>query len=345
MPDQRDMQADSALYLPNRRHHDAGSSFTIRPHEGYRQYFEGGVQPTEIPALFTGDDLTSNFPSVRYAAGWAHADYAIGPDAKDIDDRSAHIAAAEEQWQEAIRLTGVTYELLPGRFLLWPCTKWRYQFAVDTVPTLQAMAYAKESRQHGFDDELLEQSRTNVNDTVRRLMGKYAWTLKHFSEDVDDPVPEDTMNGRLGSILGVALEGAAVSTVQLAGSNKYAVLPPSLRDDLAGRSAVDIVAHTTRRMIFSAQLKKRVNRFDRKKYRGVALICGVHHMAKMGEDIVDVANTIASDTDQDKSRQIGQVLLKVMQGSQQHGCSPLNPRPAHTRGHVPRVALGRREAA
>lgn len=339
MTDKLDMRGIPALTSPNRRHHDVGSSFTIRPHDGYRQYFETGVHPSEISALFSGDDLTSNFPSVRYAAGWVYADHAIGPDASSLEEREGSIRLAEAQWEDAIRLTGTTYELLPGKFLLWPCTKWRYRFAVDTVPTLQAIAQARESGQRDYDANLLEQSRQNVNKTIRILMGKYAWTMAHYTQPDSEPITPEQLNGRLGSIIGVAIEGAALSAAQLGEGNEHAVLPPSLRSDYAGQAAIDLIAHTTRNMIFSAQVKKKVHPDDRKKYRGVALVCASHHMKRTDERIEDIVTMIGNDTDTDRTRQIGDVVLKVMKGSQRFGCSPANPRPAHTIGHKPRVAL------
>ena len=337
------MELDSSNTSRNRRPEQGADSFSrdiiIRPHEGYRKYFEGSLRPDDIPMLFNEQDTTSQFPSVQYAAGWTYADYAISSRKLSIDNRLNYIDEAKQHWEDAVDLTAKTYDLLPGRVLLWPCTKWRYQFAIDTVPTLQAIAHFREERGRAFDSSLIEESRTNINATIQKLMGKYAWTLNHYSEEDHDPITRDQLRGKLGAIAGVALEGAAVSAAQWAGEDAYAVLPPSLRLDTGrGAKAVDIVALSTRNVTFSAQIKKNVTNEDRKKYRDVALLCGKHHLSNYGEAVMDVVELIGEDTDRDRIKDLGNVALNVMKGSRKYGCSQFNPRPAHTLNHRRRRA-------
>ena len=61
---------------------------TIAPHTGYRMYFEGPCDPHSLPERFPSDAEAAAFPSIMFAAGWAHAEQALRNLTLDNDRRT-----------------------------------------------------------------------------------------------------------------------------------------------------------------------------------------------------------------------------------------------------------------
>lgn len=297
--------------------HDVSIQFT--PHPGYRQYFENDQNINTLSELENEDAEAANFPTVRYARGWAQAERAMTSARIPFDERLRAVQNAAENWQLARDLIPKIHEAYPGRFLLWPCSNWRYQLAVDCAPTVLAIADQRDRQSRKFDHDLIQQSRLNVRDTLQSLVKMYEWTE---SQEGEPGANISRLQGRKGAILGVALEAASLELVQRAAGNKLAVISPSLRLDNAGSAGADLAIYTNKRWVPTAQVKNRVRYQDRKKYTRTNLICGKHHLSFPGEPVINTLRAIADNTRQDELDKIGYVALNVTRGSREYGCSP-----------------------
>lgn len=50
-----------------------------------------------------------------------------------------YFVRADEYWRKSCSLVRHTYDTMPGIFLLWPGTRWRYQLSRDTLPAMLAV--------------------------------------------------------------------------------------------------------------------------------------------------------------------------------------------------------------
>jgi len=290
----------------------------IAPHEGYRRYLgERTTQPQTLD-LLNAELAGGNFPAVRYAAGWAHAERAMTAEKISFDDRFESIRNAVTQWQIAKDLIPQMYETYPGYFLVWPCSMWRYQLAIDCAPSILAIADVRSHGGRSFDRDLLEQSRANTRETLKILLNKYRWTER---QEHQPGANKSRVEGRKGAILGVALEAVALNLGQLGAGNSLSLTAPSLRLDNANHAGADLSAYTTRDWIFTAQVKNRVDNLDRRKYKQTNLICAVHHMRIGKEPVINTIEAIVNNTRHDELRKISEVVLSATKGSRKHGCS------------------------
>jgi len=302
----------------------------IAPHAGYSQYFRENQTKPGTLELLSLETAGANFPPVRYAAGWAHAEQAIAPQKIPFDARLQSIENALEQWHTARELIPKMHEAYPGYFLIWPCSAWRYQLAIDCAPNLLAIADTRDRGGKTFDSELIRQTLANTQKTLGILLAKYNWVTEQGR------LPDANQNkiaGRHGAIIGVALEAGALYLGQLAAGNKAALTPPSLRLDNAQNAGADLTAHTAGKWVSTAQVKRRVTSKDRKKYSKTNLLCAVHHMRFPGEPLVNTLEAIVDGTRTDELAEVGQIVLAAINGSRKHGCSKYNHSPPEKTMH------------
>ena len=136
----------------------------------------------------------------------------------------------------------------------------------------------------------------------------------------------ESCKGREGSIIGVALEAAAIHLAQLA-DNRFVITPASLRSEEGGATGSDLLlwdSHDTQ-SLWSAQVKRRVDSDARRKYTKVPLICGIHHMIFPNRPVIETLRAIEQDRDREELRHIGRRLISITRGSPQHGCTQYNP--------------------
>lgn len=323
-----------------RRSHDAGSFFSpsgearigIAPHKGYREYFQGPIEPTSLPELFDDTLSSADFPTVTFAEGWAYAEHALRNQELPQETRMAYLGEAAIRWDSSCRMIRHVYDEYPRRFLLWPGTRWRYQLSRDTLPAMEAIINHEAGDRRPFDKDLLDLSRENTRETLRILMAKHRWTVEQQSALLDDPSENAReilrSQGRIGSIIGVALEAAGINIAQLA-KPRYAITPASLRSEEAQAAGADLLLWDSMNpdLLRSGQIKRRVDNKARRKYRAVPLICAIHHMKfDDKEPLLSTLDAVVNDTDQKGLRLIGGRLIAIMHGDRSYGCSKHNPR-------------------
>lgn len=319
-------EAEASSFYPEE------AKIRITPHEGYREYFSGPVEPTKFETLFSDELDSADFPTVRFAEGWAYAEHALRNNELPKDIRQSYLGEAAIRWDTSCRMIRHVYDEYPGQFLLWPGTRWRYQLSLDTLPAMQAVIEHDESERRPYDIDLLRQSQDNTRKTLRILMEKHRGIVEYQSALLDDPSENARellrTQGRLGSIIGIALEAASVHITQLA-KPRYAITPASLRSEEAARAGADMLVWDSRNasILRAAQIKKRVDRQARKKYRSVPLICGVHHMRlDNSQPLLNTLEAIITEEEQKKLKMMGGTLLSIVHGNRSHGCSRFNPR-------------------
>lgn len=314
------------------------STIAIAPHSGYRRYFtpQETTRPDYAGSLSelyssSGDFIdrldtrtpNGNFPTVRYAAGWESIDHALSRREMGFDERVQKIQDGLSDLQLARDLVPRVYEQYPGYFLQWPGTMWRYQLAIDCAPTMFAIADVRDRRAREFDTELLDQSLENMRATIETLYRKYQWTMDQMSKPGANIA---RLQGRSGAIIGVDLEGVALYVGQLAAGNREALIAPSLKLDNTPGAAADFSVYTTRNWVHTAQVKRRVDSKDRKKYQRTTLVCATHHMRFPGEPLTNTIEAIINGDRQQELKAMGAVVLETARGSQKHGCSRFHRR-------------------
>lgn len=159
---------------------------SVVPHAGYRRYFQGPISPEDMPYLFSHSTEGSDFPTVTFAEGWAFAEQALRNRELCPELRMRCLGSAALLWDQSCHAIRQVYDHYPGRFLLWPGTRWRYQLSLDTLPAMEAVV-ANEHPSSVFNTDLIGQSLDNTRETLRILLGKHRGILEEQAALLDDP--------------------------------------------------------------------------------------------------------------------------------------------------------------
>ncbi len=301
------------------------SEYEVAPHSGYRRYFEGPLQAEKLEREF--DPNRSQFPTIQFAAGWAYAEHALRDHNLSVETRHKLLDDAEARWEQSCSNIRHVYDTFPGQFLLWPGVRWRYQLSLDTLPMMRAIIDGRpEGSDQLFQPEAVQASLGNMQKTLSILMSKHGSILERQSKFLEDPMKNsreiERTRGQEGSIIGVAVEVAAIYIAQSA-SNKYAVTPASLRSEERKRAGSDLLLWDIRHKgyLWDAQVKKRVDNMARRKYQDIPLLCATHHMCFDDGTVIDTLRAINEGTRQDQIKELGTQLIATVKGSMEYGCS------------------------
>lgn len=302
----------------------------VAPHEAYRRYIEASQTDADTLEALESDTEAANFPIVRAAAGWAEVEHAISLQPSSLDKRLNAVLAAQENFVIARDALGYIYDHHPEHWLVWPGTYWRYQLAIDSLPSVLALADQRDSGEPSFDEDLIEQTQANTRHTLARIVQKYRNSeldqAYHARSGADDYRPS-TYEGRRSTLIGVGLEVAAQYLPQGVAAGQLITLPPSIRLDNAGKQGSDVSLHYSGSESFTGQVKKRVKQSDCKKYRQTNLICGVHHM-QLDEHspLIDTLEAIVNQTNSAELQRAGYMIAETLSGSSRFHCHDVKPR-------------------